>query len=199
MTDPKKIKNEIFYLPKKRKSRISILCHRSGEEDGQWNSITEYVTSHITARIIWMNGYSSVVTLTSRSVYRSDKLHRCKSHPRDHHLSRIYSHASLVAPTLSRFRTTARRQPGRLKRLPSTDYRMLKALPRTNHPAGSSRISEQSNDSVIRLNRFVDKILPSSVMNLIGSPHRRRNAMEELNYDERISGKCTDVAFGVRG
>lgn len=82
---------------------------------------------------------------------------------------------STRAPTLSRFCTT-RRQSGRLKRLPSTDYRMLKALPRTNHPAGSSRISEQSNDSVIRLNRFVDKLLPCSVMNLIGSPHRRRDA-----------------------
>ena len=111
------------------------------------------------------------------------------------HLSHTYFHTSLA---LSLFRDSVpRRQPGRLKRLPSTDYRMLKALPRTNHPAGSSWISEQSNDSVIRLSRFVDKILPSFVMNLIGSP----KAMEELNYDERISGKCTDVAraSGVSG
>lgn len=145
-----------------------------------------------------MDAYPSVITLTSRSVYRSDKLHRCKSHPRDHHLPRTHFHAY----SHSLFRDPVpRRQPGRLKRLLSTDYRMLKALPRTSHPAGSSQISEQSNDSVIRLSRFVDKILPSSVMNLIGSLHQRRDAMEGLNYDERISGKCTDVAraSGVRG
>lgn len=160
-------------------------------------STMKYVTSHITARITRMDAYPSVVTFTSRS--RFDKLHRCKSHPGDHnHLPRTYFHAWLALPPFHN--PVPRRQPGRLKRLPSTDYRMLKALPRTNHPAGSSRISEQSNDSVIRLSRFVDKILPSFVMNLIGSPHRRRDAVEGLNYDERISGKCTVArTSGMRG
>lgn len=78
---------------------------------------------------------------------------------------------------------------------------MLKARShgRGTNPAGNSRINEQSNSSVIRLSRFVDKILPSTERDGFdrfaaregGSPRR---AMDGLNYDERISGKCTGVA-----
>lgn len=129
--------------------------------------------------------HPSVATLTSRSVYRSDKLHRCKSRSRDHP-------AYFLPLSLSLFLSlcVAKRGRRRLKRLPSTDYRMLKALSRTSQPGGNSRINEQSNGSVIRLSKFVDKILPCFVMDLIGSPHRRR-------YDRGIELWWTNIRVRV--
>lgn len=128
--------------------------------------------------------HPSVATLTSRSVYRSDKLHRCKSRSRDYP-ERLFSMPRSLPFSLSlcfsfyiylylSLDDAAKRGCRRLKRLPSTDYRMLKALSRTSQPGGNSRINEQNNGSVIRLSKFVDKILPCFVMDLIGSPHRRR-------------------------
>lgn len=124
--------------------------------------------------------HPSVATLTSRSVYRSDKLHRCKSRSRDHPARLFSIPRSLALSLCLSLRDAAKRGCcRRLKRLPPTDYRMLKALSRTSQPGGNSRINQQSNGSVIRLSKFVDKILPCFVMDLIDSPHRRR-------YDEGI-------------
>lgn len=118
--------------------------------------------------------HPSVATLTSRLVYRSDKLHRCKSRAPATIPSAYFACVSPSPFGLSISLLCKTRGCRRLKRLPSTDYRMLKALSRTSQPGGNSRINEQSNGSVIRLSKFVDKILPCFVMDLIGSPHRRR-------------------------
>lgn len=132
-----------------------------------------------------------------RRFYRSDKLHRLRIRTPSLPRACLFPFVPPFRRFFARSRIAVAAEG--MKRLPSTDYGMLKALPRTSHPLrhpGDSRISEQSNGSVIRLSRFVDKILPSaawwiwSVRRAEGGPR----AMEGLNYDERISGKCTGVA-----
>lgn len=135
--------------------------------------------------------HPSVAALAPRLLYRSDKLHRYKSYPRG---TRLFPRLFRTL-TLSRICITRRPRAKKITADRLSD--MLKVPSRTSHPAGNSRISEQSNGSVIRLSRFVDKILPSSWW--IWSVHRTEgNAMEGLNYDERISGKCTGADRTLR-
>lgn len=169
-------------MPELKDAKSRVLCRHNG--DGGlthgWRNMLRV--------ILPQPKHPSVATLTSRLVYRSDKLHRCKSRSRDHPMRAYFPFLVLsLCPSSSlSLRDAAKRGCRRLKRLPPTDYRMLKALSRTSQPGGNSRINQQSNGSVIRLSKFVDKILPCFVMDLIGSPHRRR-------YDEGIELWRTNI------